>query len=117
MAYDPDDEVVPYTTIGTDEAKSLIDSGVSIVDVRMPDEWNYGHIAQAKLVPIQGIYSFGNALREQNLPLDKEVIFVCAAGQRSAMASEIASLLGFKKVYNLARGMNGWANRGYPMER
>ncbi|GCE26477.1 hypothetical protein KDA_19610 [Dictyobacter alpinus] len=117
MANNFDDEVLPYTTIGTDDAKRMIEAGTRIVDVRMPDEWNYGHIAEATLVPIQGIYTFGKALQEQNLPLDEEVIFVCAAGQRSAMASEIASLMGFKKVYNLARGMNGWANRGYSMER
>ncbi|GER87785.1 hypothetical protein KDW_19470 [Dictyobacter vulcani] len=117
MAYDYDDEVLPYTTIGTDDAKRMIEAGTRIVDVRMPDEWNYGHIAEATLVPIQGIYSFGKALQEKNLPLDEEVIFVCAAGQRSATASEIASLMGFKKVYNLARGMNGWVNRGYPIER
>lgn len=115
MAFD--DEVLPYETIGTDDAKRLIDDGVRVVDVRMPDEWNYGHIEQATLVPIQGIYSFGKALQEQNLPHDEEVIFVCASGQRSASASEIASLLGFSKVYNLARGMNGWVNRGYPIER
>jgi rhodanese-related sulfurtransferase len=117
MAYDYEDEVLPYTTIGTDDAKRMIDEGVRIIDVRTPDEWNYGHIEQATLIPIQGIYSFGKALKEQNLPLDEELIFVCGSGQRSASASEIASLLGFTKVNNLARGMNGWVNRGYPIER
>ena len=115
MAFD--DEVLPYETIGTDDAKSMIEEGVRVVDVRTPEEWNYGHIEQATLIPIQGIYSFGKALQEQNLPHDEDVIFVCAAGQRSASAAEIASLLGFSKVYNLARGMNGWVNRGYPIER
>jgi len=48
---------------------------------------------------------------------DEDVIFVCAAGQRSASASEIALLTGLKKVYNLANGMNGWINRRYAIER
>lgn len=117
MAYDYEDEVLPYTTIGTDDAKRMIEAGTRIVDVRMPDEWNYGHISEATLVPIQGIYTFGKALQEQQLPLDEDLIFVCASGQRSATASEIASLLGFKKIYNLANGMNGWVNRRYPVER
>ena len=117
MAYQDEDEAVPYTTIGTDEARRMIDAGTHVVDVRRPDEWNRGHIEQADLVTIEGIYSFGKALEELHLPPDEDVIFVCASGQRSAMASEIALLTGLHKVYNLANGMNGWVNRGYPIER
>ncbi|GCE10686.1 rhodanese-like domain-containing protein [Tengunoibacter tsumagoiensis] len=116
MAHEFDDEVLPYTTIGTDEAKSLIDSGTRVIDVRRPEEWNRGHIAEAELVTIDGIYSFGKALKELQLPADEPVIFVCASGQRSASASEIALVTGLNKVYNLANGMHGWMNRGYPVE-
>jgi rhodanese-related sulfurtransferase len=116
MMYD-DEEQLPYTTIGTDEAKQMIDAGARVIDVRQPDEWNRGHIAQAELVPLDGIYAFGKALQELNLPPDEDVIFVCASGQRSAAASEIALVTGLHKVYNLANGMNGWLNRRYPIER
>jgi rhodanese-related sulfurtransferase len=117
MSVDDQEEAFPYTTIGTDEAKRMIDAGVTIIDVRQPDEWNRGHIAQAILVPLNGIYSFGKALKDLNLPEDQEIIFTCAAGQRSASASEIAMVAGYKKVYNLANGMNGWVGRRYPIER
>lgn len=116
MAYD-EEQALPYTTIGTDEAKRMIDAGAHVIDVRQPQEWNMGHITQAQLVPINGIYSFGNALKQLNLSPDEDIIFVCASGQRSASASEIALVTGLKKVYNLANGMNGWRNRGYPMQR
>jgi rhodanese-related sulfurtransferase len=56
-------------------------------------------------------------LKDLNLPQDQEIIFTCAMGQRSASASEIAMVAGFKKVYNLANGMNGWVGRRYPVER
>ena len=114
MPYD-EDEALPYQTIGTDEAKQLIEQGVRVIDVRQPEEWQSGHIAQATLVPLDGIYIFGHALQELNLPADEEVIFVCRSGQRSATASEIALVAGLKKVYNLANGMNGWLNRNYPI--
>lgn len=117
MAYDDADEALPYTTIGTDEAKRMIESGARVIDVRQPEEWNRGHIAEATLVPLNGIYSFGKALQDLDLSADEDVIFVCAAGQRSASASEIALLTGLKKVYNLANGMNGWVNRRYAIER
>jgi rhodanese-related sulfurtransferase len=110
-----EEEAFPYKTIGTDEAKVLIESGVRIIDVRQKNEWDEGHIEQATLVPINGIYQFGKALQDLNLPTDEEVIFVCRSGQRSASASEIALVTGLTKVYNLANGMNGWLNRGYPV--
>ncbi len=117
MAFDDEDEKLPYSTIGTDEAKNMIEAGTRVIDVRQPDEWNRGHIAEAELVPLDGIYSFGQALKELSLPVDEDVIFVCASGQRSSVASEIALVTGLNKVYNLANGMNGWVNRRYPVER
>src|ERR1700730_760124 len=116
MACDEEDKL-PYATIGTDEAKGMIEAGARVIDVRQPDEWNRGHIAQAELVPLDGIYVFGKSLQELNLSPDEDVIFVCASGQRSSAASEIALVTGLKKVYNLANGMNGWMNRRYPVER
>jgi rhodanese-related sulfurtransferase len=116
MPYEDQDEAFPYATIGTDEARQMIESGAHVIDVRRLDEWRSGHIRQAELVTITGVYTFGKALQDLNLPADEDVIFVCASGQRSAMASEIARLVGLRKVYNLANGMNGWAGRGYPME-
>ena len=110
------DEQYPYRTIGTDEAKSLIEAGARVIDVRRPDEWQRGHIPEAMLVPLNGIYSFGKALKDLCLPEDDVVIFVCAVGQRSASASEIALVAGLKNVYNLANGMNGWFMRQYPIE-
>lgn len=117
MAYEDEDEKLPYATIGTDEAKNMIEAGTRVIDVRQPDEWNRGHIAEAELVPLDGIYAFGKALKELHLPVDEDVIFVCASGQRSSVASEIALVSGLNKVYNLANGMNGWMNRRYPVDR
>lgn len=112
-----EEEAFPYKTVGTDEAKQMIEAGARVIDVRQVDEWNRGHIAEATLLPIEGIYSFGKALKELNLPADEAVIFVCASGQRSASASEIALVVGLNNVYNLANGMNGWMMRRYPVER
>jgi rhodanese-related sulfurtransferase len=95
----------------------MIDAGVHVVDVRQPDEWNSGHIEQAELATINDPDSFKKTLQDLNLQPDEEVIFVCAGGRRSAIASEIASHTGMHKVYNLADGMSGWTNRNYPVKR
>lgn len=110
-------ENTPYTTISAEEARQKIEAGTTLIDVRRPDEWHRGHVAQAKLLTIAGVYDFGKALKDLQLPPDQEVIFMCAAGQRSAMASEIAALIGLHKVYNLENGINGWIYHGYPVER
>ncbi|HEY0756286.1 MAG TPA: rhodanese-like domain-containing protein [Ktedonobacteraceae bacterium] len=115
MPYTDEAEAFPYQTIGTDEARKLIEQGTRVIDVRQPEEWQSGHIAEATLVPLNGIYTFGQALKDLGLPEDEEVIFVCRSGQRSATASEIALVAGLKKVFNLANGMNGWGNRNYPI--
>ena len=112
-----EEEALPYTTVGADDAKRRIEAGAHVIDVRQPDEWDRGHIPGATLVPLNGIYVFGAALKGLDLPEDAEVIFTCAVGQRSAVASEIALLIGLKKVYNLANGMHGWVSRRYPVER
>ena len=118
-SYDEEDEkeAFPYKTIGTDEAKQMIEAGARVIDVRQPDEWHRGHISEATLIPLNGIYSFGKPLNESGISANEEVIFVCASGQRSATASEIALVAGLKKVNNLANGMNGWMMRRYPVER
>jgi rhodanese-related sulfurtransferase len=116
----PDDEAhpaLPYQSLATAEAENLIAHGARVIDVRWPEEWQQGHIAGATLLPLSGIYAFGRALQDLHLAVDEEVIFVCAAGQRSAVAAEIAALLGLRKVYNLVHGMQGWRASGCPVER
>src|SRR2546423_10593771 len=66
-----EEEALPFATIGTDEAKKMIEAGARVIDVRQPDEWVRGHIPEAELVPISGIYSFGKALKDLNLPRTK----------------------------------------------
>ncbi|HEX4205148.1 MAG TPA: rhodanese-like domain-containing protein [Ktedonobacteraceae bacterium] len=111
-------EQIPYNTISADEAQKMIASGAHIIDVRRPEEWERGHIAEATLMPVEaGIYLFGNALQTLNLPQEEPVIFTCASGHRSSLACEIALLTGLHNIYNMQNGMNGWQSRGLPIER
>jgi rhodanese-related sulfurtransferase len=116
-SYDPEEEQTPYAIIGVDEAQRLIQAGAVVVDVRQPDEWQSGHIPNARLIPLNGIYAFGRAAAA--LPRDTDLVFVCEMGQRSGAASEIALVAGFapKHVHNLAGGMGAWRRKGLPQER
>jgi len=101
----------PYTEIDTAMAQEMINAGrVYVIDVREPGEWKEGHLEKSTLVPLN---TFLKKPRE-HLKGDN-VLFVCAMGQRSAVASEMAAALGMEHVYNLAGGLTTWRQRGLPL--
>ncbi len=111
-------EQEPFISIEAEDAAPLIERGeLKVIDVRQPYEYKSGHIEEAILVPIDGLYSFARSLAELELAKDEPVLFVCAVGQRSAAASEIAAIAGYSRIYNLASGMGGWVYAGLPVVR
>lgn len=109
----PEEEHEPYRQINVDEARKLLDDGkVQVIDVREPWEYNNGHLPGARLVPLNTL------LRQPKQYLDKDgLVFVCASGERSAVACEMAAAMGFKEVYNVAGGTIDWIAKGYPVEK
>jgi len=73
------------------------------IDVRNPDEYNAGHIEGAILIPLSVL-----PVRLHEIDPEKEVIFICRSGGRSAQACEYVIGQGYKKVANLAGGMLNW---------
>lgn len=110
-------EQPPFQIVNTQRAHELLEAGALAVDVREQWEWNTGHIPEAQLEPLEGIYAFGRVAAR--LPRDRDIVFVCESGQRSAVASEIALVAGLspEHVHNLAGGMVGWRRAGLPIER
>jgi rhodanese-related sulfurtransferase len=43
---------------------------------------------------------------------NKDILVYCRSGNRSTVASEILISNGFKKPYNLHKGIIGWKNEG-----
>lgn len=90
-------------------------TGVRLIDVRRPDEFNgeLGHIAGAELVTLgpdlQAVLEKG--------PDSRCVVFICRSGGRSARATLVSLSMGFKDVANLTGGMMLWNSLGLPVER
>jgi len=102
----------PFRRISVDEAKRMMESlYVQVVDVREPKEFVTGHIAGATLIPVDQLLARSAELNEET-----HLIFVCAAGVRSALASEMAAAVGRDSIYNMEGGMEEWLRRGYPVE-
>jgi rhodanese-related sulfurtransferase len=48
---------------------------------------------------------------------DKRFVFFCAAGQRSALATQTAQRMGLKPVAHIAGGFGAWKEAGGPVEK
>ncbi|MCX6141334.1 MAG: rhodanese-like domain-containing protein [Candidatus Kapabacteria bacterium] len=98
--------------INVNEAKVMIDKGgVVVVDVRTPDEFNGGHLKNAKSMNVNDVKFEANI---QALDKNKPVVVYCAVGGRSARAADIMAQKGFKNVYNVSGGYNAWSSAGLP---
>lgn len=88
---------------------------VQIIDVRGEDEFNneLGHIQGSLLAPL------GPRLDQilSEIDTEKELVFVCRSGRRSAEAVRVALHKGFEKVFNLQGGMLNWNELKLPTQR
>ena len=64
-------------------AKALVEKGAIIVDVRTPGEFQGGHVAGSKNIPLQEIQKKEKEIMKWNKP----VVFCCASGGRSGQAT------------------------------
>lgn len=89
--------------------KLLENSDVQLVDVRTPDEFNSGFIANAEHIDYAS-----PSFHEDVKILDKEkpVILYCHSGRRSAISTQKLLDAGFSKVYNLEGGILAWKKEG-----
>ena len=104
----------PFFRLSSEEAKQMLDSDSDtvIIDVRNADEYEGGHAKNANLIPHDQILA-----RFDELPKDKTILFICAMGQRSAVACEMAAAMGIpsEKLFNIEDGTPGWIGNNYPV--
>lgn len=75
---------------------------VQIIDVREVEEWNAGHIKEARLIPL-GILPYELDSLDRNTP----IIMVCRSGARSHSATDFLTQHGFN-ASNMVGGMLAW---------
>lgn len=102
----------PFTRIKVEQAKAMADRGDSvIIDVRQPDEWRSGHVKGALHIPVDDVLA-----RIDELPQDKNLLFICQAGVRSALACEMAAAMGRPqaRLFNIEEGTPAWIQKKLP---
>ena len=92
------------------EASALIETGAPVIDVRGDDEFEAGHIPEARHVP------FDSLMQEaDSVPKEGRVLFVCRTGERSGAAADAFTASGYDAV-NIEGGLEAWAEEGLPLE-
>ena len=88
------------------------DSGVGpmLVDVREPAEFAQFRATDAVLMPLSLFQ-----LRFSQLPRDRPLLMICAAGQRSLAAGEFLISQGYETVANVEGGSIAWMRAGLPV--
>jgi rhodanese-related sulfurtransferase len=101
--------------INTVAALQLINhKNALVLDVRDTDEFNAGHILNAKQIPVLKLKErIGEVERYREQP----IVVVCRSGNRSATACTVMAARGFKQVYNLSGGMMAWQKAGLPLDK
>ncbi|WP_223033771.1 rhodanese-like domain-containing protein [Hanstruepera marina] len=101
--------------VTSEEMKELLAiEDIQLVDVRTPEEYEEGYIAN-----FQNIDFMSPTFEEDILKLDKEkpVILYCRSGGRSARCAKKMVEAGFVKIYDLDGGITKWIHNGNDVVR
>ncbi|EGL82350.1 SirA-like domain-containing protein [Caldalkalibacillus thermarum TA2.A1] len=93
----------PHVIPNEELAQKLNQENITVLDVREPAEYAFGHIPGARSIPLGELED-----RLQELNPEETIYVVCRTGNRSDMAAKILADKGFKQVFNVVPGMSEW---------
>ena len=108
----PVQETKAITKVDPATAESLVKQGVTVLDVRTPEEFATGHIAGAVNVNWEGA-DFATQVKQ--LDPAKPVLVYCHSGNRSGQAVRVMEQEGFQRIFDLGGGVLAWNAAGQPL--
>jgi rhodanese-related sulfurtransferase len=100
------------SAIGPNDAIRLANAGAAILDVRSTEDYQAGHIIDARHIPSAELGSRAESLKKYK---EKPVIVYCDSGFASAAAARALKEQGFTKVVTLRGGLQGWRQENLPL--
>jgi adenylyltransferase/sulfurtransferase len=91
------------------EARRRAGEDLLLVDVREPEEFEIARVEGARLLPMSRLHEWAPALDPQ-----RETVFICHHGIRSAQFCALLSRQGFDRIYNLTGGIDRWSKEVDP---
>ena len=110
------EQVDGAVTVSTKRAKTLMNQGVSFIDVRRVADYQSSHIQWSIHLDLK--LDLTEAALLSVVKKHQPVVFYCNGDmcQRSALASERAVSWGWTKVYYYRGGFPDWQKAGLPLE-
>jgi rhodanese-related sulfurtransferase len=95
--------------VSVQQAQIMSQQGITLLDVREPDEYAAVHAVNAKLIPLGEV---GARLKELETYKDQPIAVICRSGRRSAQAVSILHNAGFTQAVNVKGGTSAWVQAG-----
>lgn len=94
---------------------SLNSGDYILLDIRTQEEYDAGHIKNAKQIDYYQTQAFSDYLNT----LDKKANYLiyCRTGKRSSAALQLMQSKGFENVTELSGGYNAWVTDGFPVTK
>jgi rhodanese-related sulfurtransferase len=100
------------THVSAADAVRLINKGALVIDVRKPEEYQAGHIVNARNVPVDRVQRGDDAIAKKK---DKILLAVCADGATSGRAAGHLRKAGYENAFSLKGGLAGWRADNLPL--
>jgi len=85
-----------------------------MLDVRSKDEFNAGHIAKSKNIPLDELEKKTRSLEKFK---KRPMVIICQNGKSSTKAANQLRKLEFDKLFHLAGGLMEWRKDNLPLEK
>ena len=109
-------QTVDITNVSAIEAKTLIDNGAIVFDVREADKYDNRHIPGAISLPLS-LLKAGIPLIYESLKTNDIVIYCGDGVTTGPVATAILNDAGYAKAVNIKSGIQGWVDEGFPIDK
>jgi rhodanese-related sulfurtransferase len=100
------------THVSAADAVRLINKGALVIDVRKPEEFQAGHIVNARNVPLERVQKDEDSISKQK---SKILLAVCADGSTAGRAAGHLRKTGYENAFSLKGGLAGWRADNLPL--
>ena len=102
--------IIERVEVDTFETKLNTLENAFLIDVRTPPEYKSGHIYGATNIDFNQVENM--KITFDNLDRNQPIMIYCASGGRSNKTRVLMEEMGFKQIYELSSGINGWKASG-----
>jgi rhodanese-related sulfurtransferase len=100
------------THVSAADAVRLINKGALVIDIRKPEEFEQGHIVNARNIALERLAKDEDAINKQK---NKILLAVCGDGSTSGRAAGALRKAGYENAFSLKGGLAGWRADNLPL--